>query len=248
MASSKPLLHVPYAYVMAITFSLPVVSLCTCLLLGIVLHLDVSTRTHCKVPNIVPSVSAVIGGNTPERYIWRMGMAFFSFPRVLDAFLYHNFFSASPGGGQPVNIVLNGVVWVLHVGQYLSLFTLSYVSSTEYYVLHRNGFIGFISCSIIHMLFFLLLFTRARSPFSLRDRKSFRLRVLFTSLHIFLFITSIYFYKRHNDYCEPYMYSWYSACEYLVVLTNIGFHTAEAVDFGSDHYFSLAPPDTVKHS
>ena len=37
-----------------------------------------------------------------------------------------------------------------------------------------------------------------------QDRKSFRLRVLFTILHILFFVTSIYFFKRHNDYCEPY--------------------------------------------
>ena len=33
---------------------------------------------------------------------------------------------------------------------------------------HRNGFIGFITCSIFHMLFFLLLFKRVRNPFSTR--------------------------------------------------------------------------------
>lgn len=86
-----------------------------------------------QVPNIVPSISAVIGGNTPERYIWRLGMALFSFPRILDAFLYHNFFSGSPGSGRQGSSLLNGLVWLLHIGQYLSLFTLSYVSSTEYY-------------------------------------------------------------------------------------------------------------------
>lgn len=49
MASSKPLLHIPYKYVMVITLSLPVVSLGVCVFLGTVLHLDASTRTHCKV-------------------------------------------------------------------------------------------------------------------------------------------------------------------------------------------------------
>ena len=53
MASSKPLLHVPYKYFMTITFSLPVVTLCICVILGVVLHLDVSTRTHCKVVAIL---------------------------------------------------------------------------------------------------------------------------------------------------------------------------------------------------
>lgn len=87
---------------------------------------------NLQVPNIVPSISAVIGGNTPERYIWRIGMAFFSFPRMLDSFLYYKFFSSSPGGSGQISI-MNGIVWLLHVGQYMSLFTLSFVSSTENY-------------------------------------------------------------------------------------------------------------------
>lgn len=49
MAPSKPLLHVPYAYVMVITFSLAVCSLFACISVGVFMHLDVSTRTHCKV-------------------------------------------------------------------------------------------------------------------------------------------------------------------------------------------------------
>lgn len=49
MAPAKPLLHIPYAYVMAVTFSLAVGSFFTCISVGVVMHLDVSTRTHCKV-------------------------------------------------------------------------------------------------------------------------------------------------------------------------------------------------------
>ena len=75
----------------------------------------------------------MIGGNTPERYIWRLGIALFSFPRILDSFLYLNFFSGSPGPAALANSALNGVVWLLHMGQYFSLFLLSYVSSTENY-------------------------------------------------------------------------------------------------------------------
>ena len=49
MAAPKPLLHLPYAYVMVISFSLAVLSLFVCVFVGVALHLDVSTRTHCKV-------------------------------------------------------------------------------------------------------------------------------------------------------------------------------------------------------
>jgi hypothetical protein len=248
MALPKPLLHIPYMYVMVAMFCMAAGSLIVCLFLGTLLHLDETTGTHCEVPNIVPSISAVIGGSTPERYIWRLGIAFFSFPRTFESFIYHNFFSTSPGhAASASNSHLNKLVWLLHVGQCLSLFILTYVSSTEYYEVHRNGFIGFIACSILHMLAFLFLFRRVRTPFSPRDRKSFRLRVSFTILHILFFVTSIYFFKRHNDYCEPYMYSLYGALEYLVVFTNIAFHTVATVDFG-EYHLTLAPLTSFKYS
>ena len=37
-----------------------------------------------------------------------------------------------------------------------------------------------------------------------QDQFSFRLRSTFAFLHIVIFLTSLYFYWRHNTYCEPY--------------------------------------------
>ena len=45
----------------------------------------------------------------------------------------------------------------------------------------------------------------------------------------------------------PPVYSWYSLCEYIVVLSNIAFHSAAFLDFGgSDYYISIAPPSRLK--
>ena len=49
MSSPKPLLHVPYGYVMAVEFSLPVIALSLCATLGIYLHFEGVTATHCRV-------------------------------------------------------------------------------------------------------------------------------------------------------------------------------------------------------
>ena len=34
----------------------------------------------------------------------------------------------------------------------------------------------------------------------------------------------MYFYWRHNTYCEPYIYSLFCILEYSVVLMNVGYH------------------------
>ena len=42
------------------------------------------------------------------------------------------------------------------------------------------------------------------SVFLFQDQFSFRLRSTFAFLHILIFLMSLYFYWRHNTYCEPY--------------------------------------------
>ena len=41
----------------------------------------------------------------------------------------------------------------------------------------------------------------------------------------------LYFYWRHNEYCEPYVYSFFCVCEYVIVLSNIAFHGTAYYDF-----------------
>ncbi len=53
---TKRLLHIPFAYIQAFTFSIPFVSLFTVVSLGVYLHLDKVTTTHCKVNNFHPIV------------------------------------------------------------------------------------------------------------------------------------------------------------------------------------------------
>ena len=114
-------------------------------------------------------------------------------------------------------------------GKLLWVYALITTAITNYFsflVIHRNCFIGFVACSILHMVCFLFLFKAARQPFTYRvsqtkiifkavvfslvplcfsqDRISFRLRATFFAAHILIFVLSLYFYWRHNTYCEPY--------------------------------------------
>lgn len=82
---------------------------------------------------MIPSISSVVGGVTPERYIWRLGIAFFSFPRLFDSLLYYNFLSQNLSDGNFLLRLGNKLLFVLHWIQYFSLFGLTYISSKENY-------------------------------------------------------------------------------------------------------------------
>ena len=45
------------------------------------------------------------------------------------------------------------------------------------------------------------------------------------------------------------VYSVYGLCEYLVVLTNVAFHTVQIIDFQNDYYITVALPKfTLEHT
>ena len=57
----RPLLHIPYAYIMAITGTLPIASLITIVTLGVYLHLEETTATHCRVSQIWGGGGGLVG-------------------------------------------------------------------------------------------------------------------------------------------------------------------------------------------
>ena len=90
-----------------------------------------------QVPNYLPSVSAVIGGEMPEKFIWRTAVAVHCLPRiVLFASVIHKYYKNTELGRRynsvtwwfgPLNL-LNCISQVVENG---ALITLTYVSSTD---------------------------------------------------------------------------------------------------------------------
>ena len=86
-----------------------------------------------QVANYIPSLSAATGDFTPQKYIWRIGIALHALPRMGNAFIYLNFYADS------VNIhrkshgfrTLNKMNTALHVLENSALLGLTYISSTE---------------------------------------------------------------------------------------------------------------------
>lgn len=67
------------------------------------------------------------------------------------------------------------------------------------------GFISFMFCSVLHMILILILQKRLKeSKSSVQTSKSYFFKSLSFMIHILSFMTAMYFYWRHNAYCEPY--------------------------------------------
>ena len=105
--------------------------------------------------------------------------------------------------------------YYLNLTEILSLLTLSLVSSSDIFILHAAAFSIFILTSLISMTLVTYYIK------DVRNREFKRNIVTISWCCVFL---AAYFYNRHNEYCEPFIYSGFAVCEYLVVGCNMAWH------------------------
>uniref|UniRef100_A0AAY5KYG0 Acyltransferase PGAP2 n=1 Tax=Esox lucius TaxID=8010 RepID=A0AAY5KYG0_ESOLU len=146
----KPLIRLPFTDFAVGTVLLALTGLIACIVISLMIHFDESTYTHCQVPNYLPSISASIS-LVPERYIWRFCIGLHSAPRFLVAAVYFCFYRGRFAKSFP-DLALSGLALITAIVENVGLLLLTYVSSTETYSVHKNGFITFIASSLLHML------------------------------------------------------------------------------------------------
>lgn len=188
-----------------------------------------STKTHCRVPNVLPSISAVIADCQPQKFIWHLCFALDSVPRYLIAFLqlqrvlarqnvaYYDFY-----------VLVQYCSSLFHILELTFLLVLSYVSSIEVSWMHQLSFVLFMIFSLLHMLITILIdyFWPRTSLTAINEKEKYlrQRRLSFFLINICSFFISLFFYFSHNASCGAYMYTGYCFFEYIVVLSNVLYH------------------------
>jgi hypothetical protein len=218
------------------TVAFPFSALVFCLSWSFIRDFEKATYTHCEVDQFAPSISSVIGDFTPQHHVWNICIAIVFTPRLLFARMYYRYFQERlPVGRRTLKLV--SVNYALNVAENVSLLGLSFVPSSDIFVVHEVFFITFMATSMVSMALTVgFLYPRCgfqartiQEQFSISVKSSL-VKVIFSCA-----VCALYFYWRHNEYCEPYVYSFFAVCEYSIVVSNIFYHGMAFYDFYDSH-------------
>lgn len=134
---------------------------------------------------------------------------------------------------QPTSTIIR-VAFFTNVIENLSLLMLSFAPSAgEDAFIHRASFAIFLMSSILNMELVYRIHTRIRwkRPKTQTEVKSLNLKRKLQLANGFCTLSAMYLFYRHNQYCEPGIYSLFSIFEYCIVMTNIGYHLTSYLDF-----------------
>ncbi|XP_005095650.1 post-GPI attachment to proteins factor 2 [Aplysia californica] len=243
-----PHFYVFFPHVIGISCILPLGALLFCELWSVLADFKASTATTCDrkiretaVWNFLPSISEATGRLTPQRYVWQICIALHCTPRFLIALGYRSVHRGLfPRSGALARFAhLSRASYLLHMTEICALIGLSIISSSENYEIHKFCFITFMLCATLHMLSMCVLYGPGLRAVQFgvdeTEERSLRLKQILTFVNITTFVVAMYFFYRHNTYCEDGVYSLFALCEIVVVVTNIAFHSTAMLDFNKSH-------------
>ncbi|CAN8012834.1 unnamed protein product [Ixodes pacificus] len=173
----------------------------------------------------------------PQRYIWRTGIGLHAAPRLLVSFMYRRYYAAMLADTPEYQFLASTAFW-LNVVENFCLLGLTNISSSESYLIHRKMFVTFVVSALLYMLVSCFIPTVAlKHMLSQAERKSLRTKKHLMITSIFCSLLAIYFFLRHNWYCEPGVYTLFALAEYILVLCNIGFHMTAYWDFDDQQLY-----------
>ncbi|XP_043266782.1 post-GPI attachment to proteins factor 2-like [Venturia canescens] len=212
------------------TVCLPLVTLLICFVTAYIFQQDDIHETHCRVYNILPSISAITG-ISPQRYLWRISIALHMGPRLVIAIVYYSYYRKILRNMKdvPKKIVgcrlLNLCFW-LNIAEIASLSGVTYISNRENYSVHEKIFIIFMVSSLTYMLTAVKL-GRLMTP----NAPSLQYKQALFATSMASTIGLIIFFLKHRLLCHDLAFSWFSLCEYIIAAANMAFHVTVILDF-----------------
>ncbi|KAG7204935.1 hypothetical protein KM043_005324 [Ampulex compressa] len=212
------------------TVCLPLITLLICFITAYIFQQDDIHETHCRVYNILPSISAITGVS-PQRYLWRISIALHIGPRLVIASVYHSYYCKILKAMENVSLkmmgcrLLNLCYW-LNIAEVAALCGVTYISNKENYAVHEKIFIVFMISSLTYMLTAVRL-GRLITP----NAQSLQYKQALFVTSLVSTIGLIIFFLKHRLLCHDLAFSWFSLCEYLIASANMGFHVTVVLDF-----------------
>ncbi|CAG9792165.1 unnamed protein product [Diatraea saccharalis] len=205
---------------------LPLGALIFCYVTASIFQADDIHETHCRVYNVVPSISAITG-ISPQRYVWRICVAFHLGPRLLIGSLYYNYHMERTRHiidekVRDLATKLGDACYWLNLIELLALTGVTYVSNRENYFVHEKIFIVFMIVALLHMLCRAKVGSIGNDAVEpVRTNKS-----VWTLFFIAIAATIglIIFFLKHRLLCHPLAFTWFSVCEYILATANMAFH------------------------
>jgi len=209
----------------------PVIGILSAILVSIVFHYEDVTKTHCQVPNPLPSISAAMGNNIPERWFVRFGILLMAPQRILDCFVIYFFFKKRLPEVKIFH-VMNIMQMLCNIAENVSLWVVAFISSTEYFPFHEKGFILWTFFQMTKSWITLWLYPKAHPHTPAFQLMGFKSRLGCIALNLVaMFCAGIVYYL--HSFCYPYMYALYALCEYTIVFSNILFNVCVIYDYPS---------------
>ncbi|CAH1646605.1 unnamed protein product [Spodoptera littoralis] len=209
--------------------SVPLFAFISCVVITMYKDFENANNTHCKVPNVFPSISASIGNYEPQSTIWKAAVYIHAPMRFYMLYLRWKYYRS---------VVLESCVVIVKLAVFLNiienfaLLGLTHWTSSKNYPYHEVCFKTFIGTSVFYMLFTCIMLSklRRRPNITYREKHSVKLKWRAFIVNITSFASAAYFFLRHNRLCEPYVYSMFGLSEYIVVFSNILFHSTTVYD------------------
>lgn len=230
------------------TVSLPLFTLIVCFVSAYIYQQNEIHETHCKVYNVIPSISAITG-ISPERYIWRISIALHLGPRFLISSVYYKYYLSLMQYLRPISDQIK-YSRLLTISYWLSIIEISalvgvtYISNQDNYPVHEKIFILFMISSLVYMLISLMIFQRMHQNMTRSQLISYYIKRFLFAVSIVCTVGLVIFFMKHRLYCHDLAFSWFALCEYIIASANMGYHVTVFLDFPKE-YMIIAQPNNL---